>query len=60
MHENLWIVTFDAGRWGIKQRSYCARLHTTDRQAAPSSRNIDKVCTVALSICVASSSEGAT
>lgn len=22
IHQNLWIVTFDAGRWGIKQRSY--------------------------------------
>lgn len=21
-HENLWIITFDDGRWGIKQRSY--------------------------------------
>lgn len=21
-HSNLWIVTFDDGRWGIKQRSY--------------------------------------
>lgn len=21
-HRNLWIVTFDGGRWGIKQRSY--------------------------------------
>ena len=21
-HRNLWIVTFDDGRWGIKQRSY--------------------------------------
>ncbi|MFJ6328690.1 MULTISPECIES: hypothetical protein [unclassified Rhizobium] len=21
-HQNLWIVTFDDGRWGIKQRSY--------------------------------------
>lgn len=21
-HSNLWIVTFDGGRWGIKQRSY--------------------------------------
>jgi hypothetical protein len=21
-HRNLWIVTFDRGRWGIKQRSY--------------------------------------
>lgn len=21
-HANLWIVTFDGGRWGIKQRSY--------------------------------------
>ena len=21
-HSNLWIVTFDQGRWGIKQRSY--------------------------------------
>ncbi|MGE4061962.1 MAG: hypothetical protein AB7E79_01215 [Rhodospirillaceae bacterium] len=21
-HRNLWIVTFDNGRWGIKQRSY--------------------------------------
>jgi hypothetical protein len=21
-HRNLWIVTFDSGRWGIKQRSY--------------------------------------
>lgn len=22
VHRNLWIVTFDAGRWGIKQRSH--------------------------------------
>ena len=22
LHRNLWVVTFDAGRWGIKQRSY--------------------------------------
>ncbi|MFD1940722.1 hypothetical protein [Paradevosia shaoguanensis] len=22
IHSNLWIVTFDGGRWGIKQRSY--------------------------------------
>ncbi|MBK5415493.1 hypothetical protein [Pseudomonas sp. TH31] len=21
-HENLWVVTWDEGRWGIKQRSY--------------------------------------
>lgn len=21
-HQNLWIITHDAGRWGIKQRSY--------------------------------------
>jgi hypothetical protein len=21
-HTNLWVVTFDGGRWGIKQRSY--------------------------------------
>lgn len=21
-HDNLWIITFDHGRWGIKQRSY--------------------------------------
>jgi hypothetical protein len=21
-HDNLWIVTYDRGRWGIKQRSY--------------------------------------
>ncbi|MEM5386776.1 hypothetical protein VSR68_24720 [Paraburkholderia phymatum] len=22
MHDNLWVVTEDAGRWGIKERSY--------------------------------------
>lgn len=22
VHRNLWIVTFDAGRWGLKQRSH--------------------------------------
>jgi hypothetical protein len=22
LHQNLWIVTYDGGRWGIKQRSY--------------------------------------